>query len=62
MSNELYPFMERINRSGTAVYMTVGWYDIFTADTFYWYDNLSVPKRLTVRSTDHSGVSATSRI
>lgn len=57
-SMDLYPFIDRINHSGTAVYMTVGWYDIFTADMFYWYDNLSVPKRLTVRPTDHSGVSA----
>lgn len=57
-SFDLYPFIDRINQSGTPVYMTVGWYDIFTADMFYWYNNLSVPKRLTVRPTDHSQVSA----
>jgi hypothetical protein len=55
---DLYPFIDRINHAHTAIYMTVGWYDIFTADMFYWYDNLSVPKRLTVRPTDHSQVSA----
>ncbi len=55
---DLYPFIERINQSSTAVYMTVGWYDVFTADTFYWYNNLNVPKRLTIRPTDHSAVSA----
>ena len=55
---KLYPFIDRINHSHTAIYMTVGWYDIFTADMFYWYNNLSVPKRLTVRPTDHSQVSA----
>ncbi len=54
---QLYPFIDRINQSHTAIYMTVGWYDIFTADMFYWYNNLSVPKRLTVRPTDHSQVS-----
>jgi putative CocE/NonD family hydrolase len=54
----LYPFIDRINQQHTAIYMTVGWYDIFTADMFYWYNNLSVPKRLTVRPTDHSQVSA----
>jgi putative CocE/NonD family hydrolase len=53
-----YPFIGRINQSHTAVYMTVGWYDIFTADMFYWYNALSVPKHLTVRPTDHSQVSA----
>ncbi len=55
---DLYQLIGRINQTHTAVYMTVGWYDIFTADMFYWYTNLSVPKRLTVRPTDHSQVSA----
>ncbi len=55
---ELYPFIDRINQGHVAVYMTVGWYDVFTADMFYWYNNLSVPRRLTVRPTDHSQVSA----
>ena len=55
---DLSPFIDRINKSHTAVYMTVGWYDIFTADMFDWYNNLSVPKRLTVRPTDHSQVSS----
>ena len=58
-ANDLYPFIERINQAQTPIYMTVGWYDIFTADMFYWYNNLSVPRRLTVRPTDHSQVSAT---
>jgi hypothetical protein len=55
----LYPFIERINRSGTPIYMTSGWYDIFVGDVFLWYDNLTVPKRLTVRPLDHSGMDAT---
>jgi putative CocE/NonD family hydrolase len=54
----LYPFIERVNRSGIPVYMTTGWYDIFTSDMFFWYDNLTVPKRLTVRPLDHSGIDA----
>jgi putative CocE/NonD family hydrolase len=55
---DLHPFIDRINQTQTAVYMTVGWYDIFTADMFYWYNNLTVPKHLTVRPTDHSQVSS----
>lgn len=55
---DLYPFVDRINQAHTPIYMTVGWYDIFTADMFYWFNNLTVPKRLTVRPTDHSQVSA----
>ena len=55
---DLYPFIDRINRTHTAIDLTVGWYDVFTADMFFWFNNLSVPKRLTVRPTDHSQVSA----
>ena len=55
----VYPFLERVNNSGIPVYMTTGWYDIFLGDMFLWYDNLSVPKRLTVRPLDHSGMDAT---
>lgn len=55
----LYPLIERINNSGIPVYMTTGWYDIFLGDMFLWYDNLTVPKRLTVRPLDHSGMDAT---
>ncbi len=57
-TNDLYPFVDRINRSRTPVYLSVGWYDVFTADTFYWYDNLTVPRKLTVRPTDHSNINA----
>jgi putative CocE/NonD family hydrolase len=52
----LYPFIEAINRSGIPVCMTNGWYDIFTADMFFWFNNLTVPKRLIVRPLDHSEV------
>ena len=57
----LYPFIERINRAGVPVYMSTGWYDIFTGDMFYWYDSLTVPKRLTVRPLDHTGMDKTAK-
>jgi hypothetical protein len=57
-TGDLYSLVGRINQAHTAVYMTVGWYDLFTADMFYWYNSLSVPRRLTVRPTDHSEVSS----
>lgn len=50
----LSPFIERINRAGIPVYLSTGWYDIFTNDALLWYANLTVPKRLTVRPLDHS--------
>ena len=52
----LYPFLERINTAKIPVYMTTGWYDLFTGDMFFWYKNLTVPKRLVVRPADHSEV------
>ena len=54
----LYPLLDRVNQSGIPVYMTTGWYDLFSGagDMFLWYANLTVPKRLIVRPADHSEV------
>ncbi|MGE5777468.1 MAG: CocE/NonD family hydrolase [Chloroflexota bacterium] len=52
----LYPLLDDINRSGTAVYLINGWYDLYARDNFQTYANLTVPKRLMVRPTDHSGI------
>jgi uncharacterized protein len=54
----IYPFVDRVNRSGIPVYLRVGWYDIFTRDAILLYNNLTVPKRLTVRPIDHSQADA----
>jgi putative CocE/NonD family hydrolase len=55
-NNALYPLLEGINHSGTAVYLINGWYDLYARDNFLTYANLTVPKRLMVRPTDHSGI------
>jgi len=54
----LYPLLDRINQSSIPVYMTTGWYDLFSGagDMFLWYANLTVPRRLLVRPADHSEV------
>jgi hypothetical protein len=54
----LYPLLDRINQSGIPVYMTTGWYDLFSGadDMFLWYASLTVPRRLLVRPADHSEV------
>lgn len=52
----LYPFIDRINRSGIPVYLTTGWYDLCTRDNLLLYANLTVPKRLVVRPLDHEQV------
>jgi putative CocE/NonD family hydrolase len=56
--NTLYPLLETINRSGTPVYLIDGWYDIYARDDLLIYANLTVPKRLLIRPTDHSGIEA----
>ncbi len=57
-SGNLYPLLSRINQAGIPVYMTTGWYDLFSGadDMFLWYANLTVPRRLLVRPADHSEV------
>jgi len=52
----LYPLLERINRSDTPVYLINGWYDLYARDNFLIYNNLTVPKKLLVRPTDHSSI------
>jgi uncharacterized protein len=54
----LYPLLDPINRSGIPVYLINGWYDIYARDNFLIYNNLTVPKRLLVRPTDHAGIEA----
>jgi putative CocE/NonD family hydrolase len=54
----LYPLLDRINRSRIPVYLIDGWYDIYARDDFLIYANLTVPKRLLVRPTDHAGIEA----
>jgi len=50
----LYPFIDRINQAGVAVYMSGGWYDLFPRDAFLWYANLTTPRRLNMLPLDHS--------
>ena len=53
----IYPFIDSVNQAGVPIYLTNGWYDLFTRDTFVLYRNLAVPRRLVVRPLDHSQVS-----
>jgi len=54
----LYTLHKKINQAGVPVYLINGWYDIYARDNFMTYENLSVPKRLLVRPTDHSSIEA----
>ena len=52
----LYPLLGKINHANVPIYLTNGWYDIFTSDMLLWHQNLTVPRKLTVRPLDHSEV------
>jgi putative CocE/NonD family hydrolase len=54
----LYPLLDKINGSSTAIYLIDGWYDLYARDDFLIYNNLTVPRKLLVRPTDHSGIEA----
>ena len=45
--------IDQINRSGIPVYVINGWFDPLARENFLIYANLTVPKRLLVRPTDH---------
>ena len=49
----LYPLLDGINKSGIPAYLINGWYDPLARENFLLYSNLTVPKRLMVRPTDH---------
>ncbi|WP_434310883.1 CocE/NonD family hydrolase [Hominifimenecus sp. rT4P-3] len=46
LSNSNYK--EQINRSGVAVYLLGGWYDIWSRDTVIMYRNLELPKKMII--------------
>jgi putative CocE/NonD family hydrolase len=50
----LYNLLDRINRSGTSVYNSAGWHDLFTRDGLLWHANLTTPRRLHVRPLFHN--------
>jgi putative CocE/NonD family hydrolase len=50
----LYDLLDRINRSGVAVYNQAGWYDLFVRDSLLWQANLATTHRLAVRPLFHT--------
>jgi len=41
-------YLNRINKSGVAIYGLAGWYDAFPRDALLWFVNLTVPQKLVV--------------
>lgn len=47
--------LEAINASGIPVYQLSGWYDMWARDAILWHTNLTVPRKLTIGGTSHTG-------
>jgi putative CocE/NonD family hydrolase len=43
-----------INKSGVAIYHIGGWFDVFTRDSLLAYENLDVPKKITIGPWYHA--------
>ncbi len=49
------PHKDSINKSGTAVYLAGGLYDVFRRDTFIMYNNMTLPKKMIIGPWYHCG-------
>ena len=49
-------YIDKINESGVAIYVYGGWFDLFSRDALVLYDNLTVPKKLSMVDSPHSSV------
>lgn len=49
----LYPLLDRVNRSGVAIYNSSGWGDLFARDVLLWHANLTTPRRIHMRPWFH---------
>jgi putative CocE/NonD family hydrolase len=47
-------YLSEINKSGVAVYIYGGWFDLFSKDAFMLYTNLTVPRKLLMVDSPHS--------
>ncbi|MBN2315851.1 MAG: CocE/NonD family hydrolase [Sedimentisphaerales bacterium] len=41
-------YIDRVNRSGVAVYQRAGWFDMYPRDMLLWFNNLTVPKKIVI--------------
>lgn len=45
--------IDRVNRSGVAVYQRAGWFDMYPRDMLLWFNNLEVPKKIVIGPWNH---------
>ncbi len=45
--------IDRVNRSGVAVYQRAGWFDMYPRDMLLWFNNLKVPKKIVIGPWTH---------
>ena len=46
-------YIDKVNRSGVAVYQRAGWFDTFPRDMLLWFNNLNVPKKIVIGPWNH---------
>jgi putative CocE/NonD family hydrolase len=46
-------YIDRVNRSGVAVYQRAGWFDMYPRDMLLWFNNLNVPKKIVIGPWNH---------
>jgi uncharacterized protein len=49
-------YLNRVAKSGVAVYMLTGWLDMWTRDAILWFQNLTNPRKLTIGQWAHAEV------
>jgi putative CocE/NonD family hydrolase len=49
-------YLDAVNASAVPTFIVSGWFDIFTADAFRWYEALSVPRMLVVGPWFHGQI------
>jgi putative CocE/NonD family hydrolase len=45
--------LEGVNKSGVAVYLRAGWFDMYPRDMLLWFCNLRTPKKIVIGPWDH---------
>ena len=46
-------YIDRVNRSGVAIYQRAGWFDMYPRDMLLWFNNLQVPKKIVIGPWNH---------
>jgi putative CocE/NonD family hydrolase len=46
-------YVDAVNKSGVAIYLRAGWFDMYPRDMLLWFCNLRTPKKIAIGPWDH---------